>query len=352
MELRTRARDRRGMVPRLGRTTTLALMHVLIVASHASAQSVDTPITLRASTTLAASAEAIASRAAARAHRPVVVGAPLEAELDDPAQAPDLGTSVLGVAHHGDRIAVFGTAPSGRRHVSELGAGATDAANVRAIVIAIALLLEDLATDTAHIPPVEREHVVEIDLPPLDGNALEDLGSPFTPLRFEPGFVIELRERIGYATQRDQGVLATGLATGACFGTWWCVLLDVDAMAPEEVHVLGAGTLRYQATTLGIGGRFLPLEAGPVRGGVGVDATLRVGELWTDVPAYSFTSVSGGLRFVAELTVHLGGPLWLAIEGGADVGFNAVRFFRGPDTVLQEDVLLPWIALGLRLGPL
>ena len=347
-----RSRYRPGPVGRLARAMIAVVL--LLACAHARAQGLERPpVVLRIAPSLASLADPLAVGVARRSERGVIVGAALDAELATLEEAPDLGPAVVGVAHHGDRVALFATATSGRRHVSELGAASDDVATTRVLVVALSMFLEDLDADVAPPPPPPPQ-VVDSELAPTDNTALADLASPYREQRFDLGFVVELRERIGYATQRDQGVPATGGSGGACFGTWWCLVADIDVMAPFEVHALNMGTLTYSSVTTGIGGRFLPLEAGPLRGGVGIDALLRISELQThapEFPDYSTITYAAGMRLLAELGVQLAGPLSLVIEGGADIGFSAVRFVRAGNAVFNEDVMLLWAALGLRVGP-
>lgn len=301
-------------------------------------------IVLRTDTSLAAIATSIAAGLERRTARPVSVG--------EVSSEREIAPGTIGVVREGDRIQLLGTAPSGRRHVTDVGAAETDRATTRVIVVALASFLESLEADVE--PPIDavsQAPVLERFELPIDGSALEDLAPPRRPPDVTPGLVVELRGRAAYATQRDVAHAAWGMSFGVCFGTWWCLQLDADAMAPEEDHALPSGILSYQSTTIGIGGRFLPLRAGPVRGGVGIDALARVGHLWTDLPQASDTTPSGGMRLMADIAIQLGGPVFLAVEGGADIAFNAVRYQRGASFVFTEDVVTLWAALALRIGP-
>jgi hypothetical protein len=336
-----------------GILVVVVLGAVLWTASPMQAQqtAAASAVVLRTEASLASYAPSVAAGVRRRSGRAVTVG-----EVLEDASPRDLGPAVVGVTRIGERFRVFAIAGSGALHVTEVGSATDDAGVVRILVVALASFFEALDADSTPAATTEAPRaqapVFETYELPLDGSALEDLAPPYRPLRLDPGFVLELHERVGYATQRDFALPAVGLTVGVCFGTWWCVVLDGDVMAPEEDHALDRGGLSYLSTTLGIGGRFLPLEAGPVRGGVGIDATTRVAQLWTSEPGLSSTAVSGGMRLLAEGSLQLAGPISLVLAGGADIAFNSVRFLWRGGAVLTEDIVTLWASLGLRIGPM
>ncbi len=337
----------------------LVLLFVLGASPSARAQPSGSPLVLRVDPALGPLAEPLATGLSRRIEREVVVGEPLAAEevAALPGTVPPLGPGVLGLARVDERVLAFGTAGSGARHVTAVGWPSDESAVRRIVVIALASLALALEADAAPsdpAPPTEPREVEEQDLSPLDGSALSDLAAPYREPSLTPGLVLEARARLLYATQRDQGFGAAGLAAGVCFGTWWCVVGEADVELTEERRVLGpANALRYLVlTTVGAGARFLPLEAGPVWGGVGIDALVRIGRLALDGPPLEVTTVSGGMRMELEGGVHLVDVLSIVLELGADVFFNAVRFQRAGAFVLTEDVATLWGSLGLRVGPL
>jgi hypothetical protein len=330
------------------RVVSLALVLVLAVPASGAAQT----IVLRPDASLASSADAIVAGLGRRTQRAVAV----DGVLEDPTPR-DLG-GVIGLARIGDRLRMFAAAPSRALHVTEVGAGPDERTTARVLVVALSAFVESLEADVARPDETAPAPIFETYELPIDGSALEDLARPYREQSFALGFVMELRDRVSYATQRDYGSNAGGASVGVCFGTWWCLVLDVDVMAPEESHALGGSALSYFATAIGIGGRFLPLEAGPVRGGLGVDLLGRVGSVRV-VPgagadpsvAASDLTFSAGARLLADVAVRMGGPVSLAIEGGADVALNAYQYRRAGAVVLGADVVTLWAAIALRIGP-
>ncbi|MFO0685445.1 MAG: hypothetical protein U0234_25525 [Sandaracinus sp.] len=324
------------------------------------AQEPDAALVVRLDPLLAPLGAAITTRLARRLERDVTLGSPLTAEESAglPETVPTLAPGVVGLARSDARVLAFGTAPSGARHLTAVGWPADESTVERIVVIALASLVDALAADVAPSPSPssepEEQAVVEDDLSPLDASALTDLADPVRPVEGRTGFVLEARSRLLYATQRDQGFGTAGLAAGACVAAWWCLVAEADVELAEERRALtGSNALRYLLlTTVGVGGRFLPLEAGPVWGGVGLDALVRVGRLTLESPLAEVTTVSGGMRMEIEAGVHLADVLSIVLEVGADIFFNAVRFQRGGAFVLTEDVATLWAGLGLRLGPL
>lgn len=327
----------------------LVALAVFVAGSPSLALAQD--VELRFDPALEALSEPVARGLGARIAGEVRIGLPLGAALAQglPERAPDLGARVVGLVPIGDRVVLFATAPSGARHVSQVGLPEDAGARVRVVVVALEALLDGVAAPRAVPLRADDERVEDPDLRPIDGAALGDLDGP-TPLSFEPSFVLELRGRASYATQRDRGFATTGIGAGACFGTWWCVVIDADVQVPEEDRPLEVGSLSYVATTLGLGGRFLPVAVGPLRAGVGIDATLRAGHLWTDT-AFGSDAVSAGMRVQGEVGLVLGGPCSLVLELGADFAFNAVLFRQRGAAVFAEDVATLWTGLALRVGP-
>lgn len=348
-----RARAQRGAWAAV--VVTLVVLGTSVVA-RAQAE----PLALRVDPTLAPRGASLAARLARRIEREVALGDLFgEADLAGlPDTVPALPPGVLGLARVEGRVLAFGTGGSGARHVTAVGWPADESTVERIVVIALASLVEALAADVAASPPApadETPGVIEEDLSPVDGSALTDLAPPRRAGEsLTPGFVLEARARLLYATQRDQGFGSAGGAAGVCLGTWWCLLAEADLELAEERRAFTAGNaIRYLLlTTVGAGVRFLPLEAGPVWGGVGLDALVRVGRVTLEAPPVVVTTVSGGMRMELEGGVHLADVLSLVVELGADIFFNSVRFQRAAAFVLTEDVATLWGSLGLRLGPL
>jgi hypothetical protein len=319
----------------------LTLLAALAGLAHAQ----DGAVTLRTDARFALLSERLARDASRRLGRPVVVGAPLEGT-----DAETRIVSTVRLTEVDGRAELAITGASGRIYATRLAMAADQAASVRALVLSLASLMETAATDPG--PPIEA--TADPQDPPLlgptDGSALRDLADPFEHVDYSARPLFELRGRLGLGTQRDTSLGGAGLAAGVCFGPY-CLVLDADVLTPEEDHPRRFGVVSYVFTTVGVGGRFLPLRLGPLRGGIGVSLLLRTGHLWIDEQDVHATTFAAGGRFSIEGTLTLADPLALVLSGGADVAFNPTRFVRAGETVFLEDVIVPWLALGLRICP-
>jgi hypothetical protein len=333
------------------RTPTLVVVALLSLFASAITRAQEAPILLRPDATFVALAERIAQGAARRLGREVIVGASVDEST--PTQPP----SVVRLETLDGRAALTIVGRSGTVYRTSLAIAEDEAATVRALVLSLAALVESAAADpgpsVAPVTTVEPTRAPREELPllgPTDGSALRDLADPFDRVDFTPRVLVELRGRLGLGTQRDVSVAGIGLTAGACLGPY-CVVLDADTLIPEEDHARRSGVVSYVFTTVGLGGRFLPLVAGPVRGGIGVSLLLRTGHLWIEELAISETTFAAGGRFSAEGALMLADPLALVLSGGLDVAFNPTRFVRATEIVFVEDVVVPWLALGLRICP-
>jgi hypothetical protein len=316
----------------------------LLCAPAASAAQETASITLRTDSTFAPVAERVARDASRRIGTEVRVGAAIDETTL--AQPP----SVVRLEVIDDRAALTITGASGSVYRTSLAITEDEAANVRALVLSLAALVETASSDPGP-RPIARVDRAREELPllgPTDGSALRDLSDPFERVDYTPRPLVELRGRLGLGTQRDVSLGGVGLAAGACLGPY-CIVLDADVLVPEEDHARRFGVVSYVFTTVGLGGRFLPLHAGPLRGGIGVSLFVRTGHLWIESQAVSETTFAAGGRFSVEGALTLAGPLALVLSGGLDVAFNPTRFVRAAELVFAEDVAVPWVALGLRI---
>ena len=333
----------RSLMKRSEQSRVRALVLGLIVLSGPTAARAQSDhFTLHADSAFEAVASQVAEAASRRLGRPISVG---DSFVPGTAmsEAPSIGLALVeGRAQLSTRGA------SGSRYVTSIALGGSEAATVRALALSLSALIETLDADSG--PAVE---VPASELPllgPTDGSALRDLGTPFQAVDYSPRPLFELRGRLGLGPQRDVSLAGPGLAAGVCLGPY-CVVLDADVLTPEEDHARRSAIVSYVFATIGLGARFLPLRAGPVRGGIGVSLLLRTGHLWIESQGVSETTFAAGARFSVEGAVMLAEPLALVAAGGVDVAFNPTRFVRAAEPVFVEDVIAPWVALGLRICP-
>ena len=81
---------------------------------------------------------------------------------------------------------------------------------------------------------------------------------------------------------------------------------------------------------------------------LGAGVAVRLASVALDGRATQATSLGLGARLQVEASVRLGGG-WLAFAGlGVDGYPDRTRFIQGGFTLLVEDYVTPWVALGGR----